>query len=217
MKVISVEEAVKFIKNGDTLMIGGFLGVGTPERIIDQILKSDLNGFTVIGNDTATEERGIGKLVKARKCKKVIVSHIGTNPETQRQMINNELEVELVPQGTLAERVRAGGVGLGGILTPTGVGTLVENGKQKIEIDGKVYLLEKPLRANIALIKAKKADYYGNLVYNFTAENFNPLMALAADIVIAEAEEIVPVGSIAPNEVKTPGVLIDYIVVGDGR
>ncbi len=217
MKVISVEEAVKFIKNGDTLMIGGFLGVGTPERIIDEILKSDLNGFTVIGNDTATEERGIGKLVKARKCKKVIVSHIGTNPETQRQMINNELEVELVPQGTLAERVRAGGVGLGGILTPTGVGTLVENGKQKIEIDGKVYLLEKPLRANIALIKAKKADYYGNLVYNFTAENFNPLMALAADIVIAEVEEIVPVGSIAPNEVKTPGVLIDYIVVGDGR
>ncbi len=217
MKVISAEEAVKLIKNGDTIMVGGFLGVGTPERIINEILNTDLNGFTVIANDTAFEDRGVGKLVKAKKCKKVIVSHIGTNPETQRQMINNELEVELVPQGTLAERVRAGGVGLGGILTPTGVGTLVENGKEKIEIDGKVYLLEKPLRANVALIKAKKADYYGNLVYNFTAENFNPLMALAADIVIAEVEEIVPVGSIAPNEVKTPGVLIDYIVVGDGR
>lgn len=194
-------------------MIGGFLGVGTPEGIIDKIVENRIDNLTVIANDTATPERGIGKLIVNKLCKKVIVSHIGTNPETQRQMIAGELEVELVPQGTLAERVRAGGAGLGGILTPTGVGTIVENGKQIIEIDGKKYLLELPLKADVALIKAKKCDYYGNLVYNFTAENFNPLMAMAAELVIVEVEEIVPVGAIAPNEVRTPGVLIDYVVV----
>lgn len=194
-------------------MIGGFLGVGTPEGIIDKIVENRIDNLTVIANDTATPERGIGKLIVNKLCKKVIVSHIGTNPETQRQMIAGELEVELVPQGTLAERVRAGGAGLGGILTPTGVGTIVENGKQIIEIEGKKYLLELPLKADVALIKAKKCDYYGNLVYNFTAENFNPLMAMAAELVIVEVEEIVPVGAIAPNEVRTPGVLIDYVVV----
>ncbi|KAF2961207.1 acetate CoA-transferase subunit alpha [Fervidobacterium sp. 2310opik-2] len=213
MKVITHDEAIKFIKPGMTIMIGGFLGVGTPEGIIDKIVENRIDNLTVIANDTATPERGIGKLIVNKLCKKVIVSHIGTNPETQRQMIAGELEVELVPQGTLAERVRAGGAGLGGILTPTGVGTIVENGKQIIEIDGKKYLLELPLKADVALIKAKKCDYYGNLVYNFTAENFNPLMAMAAELVIVEVEEIVPVGAIAPNEVRTPGVLIDYVVV----
>ncbi len=213
MKVITHDEAVNLIKSGMTLMIGGFLGVGTPEGIIDKIVENKIDNLTVIANDTAFPERGIGKLIVNKLCKKVIVSHIGTNPETQRQMIAGELEVELVPQGTLAERVRTGGAGLGGILTPTGVGTIVENGKQIIEIDGKKYLLELPLRADVALIKAKKCDYYGNLVYNFTAENFNPLMAMAAELVIVEVEEIVPVGAIAPNEVRTPGVLIDYVVV----
>ncbi|MFN4224481.1 MAG: acetate CoA-transferase subunit alpha [Fervidobacterium nodosum] len=213
MKVITQDEAIKFIKPGMTIMIGGFLGVGTPEGIIDKIVENRIDNLTVIANDTATPERGIGKLIVNKLCKKVIVSHIGTNPETQRQMIAGELEVELVPQGTLAERVRAGGAGLGGILTPTGVGTIVENGKQIIEIEGKKYLLELPLKADVALIKAKKCDYYGNLVYNFTAENFNPLMAMAAELVIVEVEEIVPVGAIAPNEVRTPGVLIDYVVV----
>ncbi|ABS60079.1 acetate CoA-transferase subunit alpha [Fervidobacterium nodosum] len=213
MKVITHDEAIKFIKPGMTIMIGGFLGVGTPEGIIDKIVENRIDNLTVIANDTATPERGIGKLIVNKLCKKVIVSHIGTNPETQRQMIAGELEVELVPQGTLAERVRAGGAGLGGILTPTGVGTIVENGKQIIEIEGKKYLLELPLKADVALIKAKKCDYYGNLVYNFTAENFNPLMAMAAELVIVEVEEIVPVGAIAPNEVRTPGVLIDYVVV----
>ncbi|MGQ9856919.1 MAG: acetate CoA-transferase subunit alpha [Fervidobacterium sp.] len=213
MKVISFDEAVEYIKPGSTVMIGGFLGVGTPEGIIDKIVDRKIGELTVIANDTAFEDRGIGKLVKNKLCKKVIVSHIGTNPETQRQMIAGELEVELVPQGTLAERVRAGGAGLGGILTPTGVGTIVENGKQVIEIEGKKYLLELPLKADVALIKAKKCDYYGNLVYNLTATNFNPLMALAAEIVIVEVEEIVPVGSIPPDEVKTPGVLVDYVVV----
>jgi len=213
LKVITHDEAINFIKSGMTIMIGGFLGVGTPEGIIDKIVENRIDNLTVIANDTATPERGIGKLIVNKLCKKVIVSHIGTNPETQRQMIAGELEVELVPQGTLAERVRAGGAGLGGILTPTGVGTIVENGKQIIEIEGKKYLLELPLKADVALIKAKKCDYYGNLVYNFTAENFNPLMAMAAELVIVEVEEIVPVGAIAPNEVRTPGVLIDYVVV----
>ncbi len=213
MKVINHDEAVELIKPGMVVMIGGFLGVGTPEGIIDKIVEKGIGELTVIGNDTAFEDRGIGKLVKNRLCKKVIVSHIGTNPETQRQMIAGELEVELVPQGTLAERVRAGGAGLGGILTPTGVGTIVENGKQVIEIDGKKYLLELPLKADVALIKAKKCDYFGNLVYNLTATNFNPLMAMAADMVIVEVEEIVPVGAIPPDEVKTPGVLVDYVVV----
>lgn len=193
-------------------MIGGFLGVGTPEKIIDEIIKNKIKNLTVIANDTAFEDKGIGKLVKNKLCKKVIVSHIGTNPETQRQMIEGTLQVELVPQGTLAERIRAGGVGLGGILTPTGVGTIVEEGKQIIEIEGKKYLLELPLRADVALIKAKKADYIGNLVFNLTAENFNPLMALSADTVIVEVEEIVPTGSLSPNEIKIPGVVVDYIV-----
>jgi len=213
LKVITHKEVAELVKPCTTLMIGGFLGVGTPEGIIDQLIENGVENLTVIGNDTAFEDRGIGKLVKNRLCRKVIVSHIGTNPETQRQMIAGELEVELVPQGTLAERVRAGGAGLGGILTPTGVGTVVENGKQVMEIDGKKYLLELPIRADVALIKAKKCDYYGNLVYNLTATNFNPLMVLAADMVIVEVEEIVPVGTLTPDEIKTPGVLIDYVVV----
>ncbi|MBO8160302.1 MAG: 3-oxoacid CoA-transferase subunit A [Thermosipho sp. (in: Bacteria)] len=215
MKVISPADVAKLIKEGSSLMIGGFLGSGTPESIIDEIVKQKIGNLTVIANDTAYEDKGIGKLIKNKLCKKVIVSHIGTNPETQRQMIDGELIVELVPQGTLAERVRAGGAGLGGILTPTGVGTIVEDDKQVIEIDGKKFLLELPLKADIALIKAKKADYLGNLVYNFTAENFNSLMAMAADLVIVEVEEIVPTGSLSPNEIKTPGILVDFVVVAE--
>ncbi len=212
LKIIDLSEISNLIKEGSTIMIGGFLGVGTPEKIIDEIIKNKIKNLTVIANDTAFEDKGIGKLVRNKLCKKVIVSHIGTNPETQRQMIEGTLQVELVPQGTLAERIRAGSVGLGGILTPTGVGTIVEEGKQIIEIEGKKYLLELPLRADIALIKAKKADYLGNLVFNLTAENFNPLMALSADTVIVEVEEIVPTGSLSPNEIKIPGVIVDYIV-----
>lgn len=216
MKVISFDEAVDLIKPGSTLMVGGFLGVGTPEGIIDKIVERGISNLTVIANDTAFEDRGVGKLVKNKLCRKVVVSHIGTNPETQRQMIAGELDVELVPQGTLAERVRAGGAGLGGILTPTGVGTVVENGKQIIEINGRKYLLELPLRADFALIKAKRCDYLGNLVYNLTATNFNPLMALAAETVIVEVEEIVPTGVLTPDEIKTPAVLVDYVVLSQG-
>lgn len=194
-------------------MIGGFLGCGTPDEIIDELIVSRIGGLTVIANDTAFPDRGIGRLVVNRLVSRAIVSHIGTNPETQRQMIEGEIEVELVPQGTLAERVRARGVGLGGILTPTGVGTVVEEGKETIVVGEQKYLLELPIGAEFALIKAKKADYCGNLSYSLTARNFNPLMAMAAECVIAEVEEIVPVGSISPEEINTPGVIVDYILV----
>lgn len=194
-------------------MIGGFLGCGTPDEIIDELIISRIGGLTVIANDTAFPDRGIGRLVVNRLVSRAIVSHIGTNPETQRQMIEGEIEVELVPQGTLAERVRARGVGLGGILTPTGVGTVVEEGKETIVVGEQKYLLELPIGAEFALIKAKRADYCGNLSYSLTARNFNPLMAMAAECVIAEVEEIVPVGSISPEEINTPGVIVDYILV----
>lgn len=216
-KVRTVEEAVARIPDGAILMIGGFMGVGTPPRLIDELLRQGKRGLTVIANDTARPGVGIGKLIDAKAVRKVIASHIGTNPETQRQMMAGEIEVELVPQGTLAERVRAGGFGLGGVLTPTGIGTVVEEGKQKIEVDGAVFLVETALKADFALIAAKHADYLGNLDYALTARNFNPLMAMAAGTVIAEAEDIVPVGVIPPDAVVTPNVLVDCIVAKEVR
>ena len=200
------------IPDGASLMIGGFMGVGTPERVIDEIVRQNKRDLTVIANDTAVPGRGIGKLIAAKLVSKVIVSHIGLNPETQRQMMAGETSVELVPQGTLIERIRAGGYGLGGILTPTGVGTLVEEGKQKIDVDGTPYLLEKALKADFALVHAFLADYLGNLAYALTARNYNPIVAMAGDTVIATAEHIVPVGVIAPDHVVTPAPLVDYIV-----
>ena len=212
MNGIHLEAAVEMIPEGATLMIGGFMGVGTPERMMDEIVRQGRGGLTVIANDTAFPGVGIGKLIDRRLAARVIVSHIGTNPETQRQMIAEELEVDLIPQGTLAERVRAGGFGLGGVLTATGVGTLVQEGKQTIDIEGKTFLVELPLSADFALIKARLSDYKGNLAYSLTARNFNPLMAMAADTVIAEANNIVPVGIISPDEVNTPGVVVDYVI-----
>lgn len=212
MKGIKIEAAVELIPDGASLMIGGFMGVGTPERIVDELVRQGKGSLTVIANDSARPGVGIGKLIDRRLVARLVVSHIGTNPETQRQMIAGELEVELVPQGTLAERVRAGGFGLGGVLTATGVGTLVEEGKQTIEISGKTYLVELPLRADFALIRAKRSDYKGNLDYSLTARNFNPLMALSAETVIAEAANIVPVGVISPDEVNTPGAVVDYVI-----
>ena len=213
-KVISIDEAIDKIENAMTLMIGGFLGVGTPEKLVEGVLARNVRDLTVIANDTAFPDKGIGKLVVNRQLKKVIVSHIGTNPETGRQMNAGELKVELVPQGTLAEQIRAGGFGLGGMLTPTGVGTLVEQGKQKITIAGREYLLELPLKADVALIKAAKADKAGNLVFRKAARNFNPLMASAAAVVIVEAQEIVETGLIDPDEVMTPGIFVTYLVQG---
>jgi acetate CoA/acetoacetate CoA-transferase alpha subunit len=215
-KVISTEEIGALFRDGMTVMVGGFMGVGTPQGLIAAMLAADVKDITLIANDTAFTETGVGPLIVSRKVKKVIASHIGTNPETGRQMIAGELDVELVPQGTLTERVRAGGSGLGGILTPTGVGTVVEEGKVKMMVDGREYLLEKPLRAEVALLKAQKADKAGNLIYNRSARNFNPLMALAADLVIVQVEELVEIGEIDPDEVMTPGILVDKIFVQGG-
>jgi acetate CoA/acetoacetate CoA-transferase alpha subunit len=212
VKRISLEDAVALIPDGATLMIGGFMGVGTPERLCDELVRQGRRELTVIANDNAMPGVGIGKLVEAGLVKRTIASHIGLNPETQKRMIAGTMDVELVPQGTLAERVRAGGCGLGGVLTPTGVGTSVEEGKRKIEVDGRTYLLETPLRAQFALVHAMVADYIGNLRYALTARNFNPLMAMAADTVIATAVNIVPVGVLPPDDVMTPAPLVDYLV-----
>jgi acetate CoA/acetoacetate CoA-transferase alpha subunit len=209
---ISVEYAVGLIPEGATVMVGGFFGVGSPVRLIRGLVSARRAGLTIITNDTAFPGVGVGILIDAGLVKRLVASHIGANPETQRQMIAGELEVELVPQGTLAERIRAGGYGLGGVLTQTGLGTLVEQTRRTIEIDGKTWLLEKPLRADFALISAKQADSYGNLTYSLTAQNFNPVMAMAAHTVIAEAEEILPVGALCPDAVRTPAVLVDYLV-----
>jgi len=212
MRTIALERSVAMIPDGSCVMIGGFMSVGTPERVIDEMVRQNKRDLTVIANDTAMPGRGIGKLVQAKLVRKIIVSHIGLNPETQRQMMAGELEVELVPQGTLVERIRAGGHGLGGILTQTGIGTSVENDKQRIQVNGKTYLLEIALRADFALVQAFIADYLGNLSYALTARNFNPIIAMAADTVIASADNIVPVGVISPDHVVTPAPVVDYVV-----
>ena len=213
-KIISAAEAAAKVKDGMTVMVGGFLGCGTPQTLVDQVLADGTKDLTLVCNDTAFPDAGVGKLVVNRQFKKVIVSHIGTNPETGRQMNAGELTVDLVPQGTLAERIRSAGFGLGGILTPTGVGTPVEAGKQKLTIDGKDYLLELPIKADVALVKAYKADKAGNLVFRKAARNFNPLMATAAQVVIVEAQNIVETGEIDPDEVMTPGIFVNYLVQG---
>jgi acetate CoA/acetoacetate CoA-transferase alpha subunit len=212
MRTTTVEDAVSRIRDGASLMVGGFMGVGTPERLMDELVRQDKQNLTVIANDTAMPGVGIGKLVRANLLRKVITSHIGLNPETQKKMIAGELEVELVPQGTLIERIRSAGYGLGGVLTPTGVGTVVEEGKRKLEVDGREYLLETALHADFALVQAFVADYLGNLTYVLTARNFNPVIAMAAATVIADAEHVVPVGMISPDHVITPAVIVDYLV-----
>jgi acetate CoA/acetoacetate CoA-transferase alpha subunit len=212
MQTISIEGAAAMIPDGASLMIGGFMGVGTPERVIDELVRQHKINLAVIANDTAVPGRGIGKLVTAGLLDKVIASHIGLNPDTQQQMIAGKIAVDLIPQGTLIERIRAGGSGLGGILTPTGVGTVVEDGKRKIDVDGTSYLLETALRADFALVHAFLADYAGNLSYALTARNFNPVIALAADTVIVTADHIVPIGVIAPDHVVTPAAVVDYLV-----
>ena len=215
-KAISTADAVRKIPDGASLMIGGFLGVGSPHRIIAELVRQGRKQLTVIANDTARPGVGIGLLIDSKLVRKVIVSHIGTNPETQRQIIANELEAELCPQGSLAERIRAAGYGLGGVLTPTGLGTTVAEGKTTIEVDGQDFLLETPVKADFALIAAKRCDYNGNLEYALTARNFNPIMAMTGTTVIAEPVEIVPVGVIPPDDVVTPHVLVDHIIEMDG-
>ena len=216
--IISAADAAGKIKEGSSLMVGGFMDCGSPHTIILALKEKGTKNLTLICNDTATHDfktgkvTGVGHLVQIKLFKKIIASHIGANQETQRQMNAGETEVELVPQGTLAEQVRAGGAGLGGFLTPTGVGTEVANGKQIIVVAHRPFLLELPLKADVAIIKARKADKAGNLVFNGSARNFNPLMATAAAIVIAEVEEIVEVGEIDPNEIHTPSIFVDFLV-----
>ncbi len=212
MKTITLRDAVAMIPDGASVMIGGFMGIGTPERAIDELVRQEKRNLTVIANDTASPGNGIGKLVSARLLRKAMVSHIGLNPETQKQMTDRQLEVDLIPQGTLIERIRAGGHGLGGVLTATGIGTPVEQGKQCVNVEGRTYLVETALRAEFALVHAFLADYLGNLSYALTARNFNPVIAMAADTVIACAENIVPVGVISPDHVVTPAPVVDYLV-----
>jgi len=216
--IISAADAAGRIKEGDTLMVGGFMGCGSPHTIILALKERGTKNLTLICNDTAIHDfktgkiTGVGHLIQGRQFKKIIASHIGANQEAQRQMNAGETEVELVPQGTLAEQVRAGGAGLGGFLTPTGMGTEAAVGKQIIVVAQKPYLLELPFKADVAIIKAKKADKFGNLVFNGTARNFNPLMATAAALVIAEVEEIVETGEIDPNDIHTPSIFVDLLV-----
>lgn len=214
-KVVLLNDAMNHIHDGVTLMVGGFLGVGSPFSIIDSLIKNQVKEITLISNDTGIAGAGISKLIAAKLVKKAITSHIGTNPETGRQMMAGELDVKLTPQGTLAEQIRAAGVGLGGVLTPTGVGTSVAEGKQVLTLNGKEYLLEMPLRADVAILRGSVVDTYGNITYKGTTQNFNTVMAMAADVVIVEAEEIVEVGELDPNDVRTPGIFVDYIVRGE--
>jgi len=213
MKSVSAEEAVAMIPNGARVMVGGFMGAGTPERLMDELVRQNKSKLAVICNDAGLPGKGVGKLFDASLVSTLTASHIGLNPKAQQQMMAKQIAIDLVPQGTLVERIRAGGCGLGGVLTPTGVGTIVEEGKQHIQLDGKTFLLETAMRADFALIHASVADHLGNLIYLLTARNFNPVMAMAADTVIVTAEHIVPVGVVAPDQVITPAPLVDYLVM----
>jgi acetate CoA/acetoacetate CoA-transferase alpha subunit len=212
MRAVSVEEAVAMIPTGASIMVGGFMGVGTPQRLLDEVVRQQKAGLSIISNDAAVPGKGVGRLFDAALVSRLTASHIGLNPKAQQQMLTNRIVVDLIPQGTFVERIRAGGCGLGGVLTPTGVGTSVAEGKRQIEIDGSPFLLETALRAQFALVHAFLADYLGNLSYALTARNFNPIMAMAADTVIVTAEHIVPVGVIAPDHVVTPAPLVDYLI-----
>lgn len=215
-KQATIQDITQCITDGMSVMIGGFLGVGTPELLVKIMIDQGVKDITLISNDTAFVDKGVGRLVANHQVKKAIVSHIGTNKASGQQMIAQELLVEFVPLGTLVERIRCGGAGLGGVLTLTGIGTVVEDNKQKICVDGVEYLLEKALRADVAFLKAKKADKAGNLIYDKTARNLNPIMALAADLVIVEVDELVEIGEIDPDEVITPGLLVDKILYMGG-
>ncbi len=214
-KQLNLADVKNHLWDGMTIMFGGFMGIGTPAKLVQAILDAGIKDLTIIGNDTAFVDTGVGPLITNNRVKRLITSHIGTNPETGKKMIAGEIDVELVPQGTLAERIRAAGAGLGGILTPTGLGTIVEEGKRRITVEDRDYLLELPLHADLAIVAAQKADKMGNLVYELAAQNFNPLVAMAAKTVIVQANAVVDVGEITPDEVVTPAALVDYIIYPD--
>ena len=218
-KIMTAQEAVVNIQDGATIMVGGFMACGTPEILIDALVAKNVANLTIICNDAGVPGRGVGKLLSNGQIKTLIASHVGLNPEVALRMntdvLENKLECILVPQGTLAERVRAGGTGLGGFLTPTGVGTIVADGKQVINIDGRDYLLEKPIKADYALIRGSRTDKFGNTTYNGTTRTFNPIMATAADYVIVGTCEVVEIGEIDPNNIVTSGIFVDAIVGGE--
>lgn len=214
-KQLNLADVKNHLWDGMTIMFGGFMGIGTPAKLVQAILDAGIKDLTIIGNDTAFVDTGVGPLITNNRVKRLITSHIGTNPETGKKMIAGEIDVELVPQGTLAERIRAAGAGLGGILTPTGLGTIVEEGKRRITVEDRDYLLELSLHADLAIVAAQKADKMGNLVYELAAQNFNPLVAMAAKTVIVQANTVVDVGEITPDEVVTPAALVDYIIYPD--
>jgi acetate CoA/acetoacetate CoA-transferase alpha subunit len=211
-KITDAVTAMKQISDGATIMVGGFMAVGTPENLIEVLIERGTRDLTIICNDTGFIGVGVGKLVVDHRISRLVASHIGTNPETGRQMNSGQIDVTLMPQGTLAERIRAGGFGLGGILTPTGLGTIVEKDKTIVEVEGNPYLLELPIKADFALLHAKAADKAGNLMYHGTMCNFNVVMAMAAKTVIAQADEILEDGYLNPDQIHTPGILVDYLV-----
>ncbi len=213
-KVINISDASRHFRDGMSVLFGGFMGVGTPPLLIQALMDSGVKNLTIIGNDTSFPETGVGPLVVNKRVSKVITSHIGLNPETGRQMMAGEIEVELVPQGTLIERIRAGGSGLGGVLTPTGLGTDVEKGKQRVNVQGKDYLLETAIRADLALLHACRGDKAGNLYYKLSTRNFNPIVALAGEIVLAQVDELVEIGELCPDSIMTPATLVDGVVKG---
>ena len=214
-KLVTIDDAANLVKDGMTIMVGGFMGCGSPHRIIDKLVERGVKDLTLICNDAGFPDYGVGKMVMQKQFEKIYASHIGLNPNAGKQMNEGETEIILVPQGTLAERIRCAGAGLGGVLTPTGVGTIVQEGKEVINVDGKDYLLELPLRADIAIIEAYRSDRMGNLQYRGSTRNFGEIMATAADTVIAEVREVVDVGEISPDHVHTPGIFIDYITGGN--
>lgn len=214
-KIIKLQDAIAKITDGAVIMFGGFMTNGSAKKIIDALVEKNIKDITIICNDTGFIDAGVGKLVANKQAKKVIASHIGMNKEAGRQMTSGELEIDLVPQGTLIEQIRAAGYGLGGVLTSTGIGTLVEEGKQKVVVDGTTYLLEKPLKADFAIIYGSIVDKNGNITYHGSTNNFNHVMASAAEITIVEAGKIVELGEIDPSHVATPGVFVNYIVDGE--
>ncbi|HEY8364460.1 MAG TPA: 3-oxoacid CoA-transferase subunit A [Haloplasmataceae bacterium] len=213
MKLIDINQFKAHFKDNMTIMVGGFMAVGTSEPLIDALIETNVKDLTIICNDAGYPDKGVGKLISNNQVKRLMASHVGLNPVVGQKMNEGSLEVILIPQGTLAEQIRAGGAGLGGILTPTGIGTIVEEGKEKIVVDGKEYLLEKPLKADVAILRGSKVDRHGNVVYNATTRNFNPIMAMAAETVFVWAEQLVD--EIDPNYVMTPHIFVDYIVKGN--
>jgi acetate CoA/acetoacetate CoA-transferase alpha subunit len=215
-KIVPLEQALEHIKDETCVMYGGFGGVGSPPTVIEGIVQKGVKNLNLIGNDAGFPDIGIGRLVTQERVKSLITTHIGSNPNAGTQMTEGKLDVAFYPQGILAEKIRAGGMGIAGILVDVGIGTIVEEGKQKVEMNGQTYLVEPALTAEVGIVYAKKADSYGNLIFDKTARNFNPIVAMASEITIAEVEEIVPLGELDPEAIVVPGIYVNYIIQSNG-